>query len=74
MLKQAKENQVYRLSGIQAVRELMGQITVNAWDVDFQMTVIDQLEQLITEVPVYRQECDISESAVECLERELGKE
>lgn len=73
MLKQAKENQVYKLSGVQAVRELMGQITVNAWDVDFQMKVIDKLEQLIAEVPVYRQECDISEEAVECLEDALGR-
>ena len=71
MLKQAKKNQVYPLPGIQAVRELMAQITVNAWDVAFQMSVIDKLEQLIAEVPVYRQECDISEKAVECLEKKL---
>lgn len=69
MLKQAKENKAYPLKGFQALREIMEQITYNGWDKEFQFKVMDQLEKLLQEVPVYRLECDISENAVECLEK-----
>lgn len=72
MLKQAKKNKAYSLTGFQAVREVMEQITINAWDREFQMKVMDQLDQLLREVPVYRLECDISEEAVSCLEQLIG--
>lgn len=72
MLKQAKENKAYQLKGFQALREVMEQITINAWDRDFQMKAMDQLDLLLQEVPVYRLECDISEEAVECLEKLIG--
>ncbi|MEE1087298.1 MAG: hypothetical protein U0L05_09165 [Schaedlerella sp.] len=72
MLKQAKENKVYQLNGFQALREVMEQITVNNWDSEFQIKVMDQLEILLGEVPVYRLECDISEGAVRCLEELIG--
>lgn len=71
MLKQAEENKAYRLKGIQAVRELLEQITINTWDSSFQIKVMDNLEELLQEVPVYRLECDISKQAVECLEQML---
>lgn len=72
MLKQAKENKAYPLKGFQAVREVMEQITINAWDREFQMKIMDQIDLLLREVPVYRLECDISEDAVKCLEEVLG--
>lgn len=72
MLKQAKENKAFPLKGIQALREVMGQITINGWDADFQMKAMDGIERLLEEVPVYRLECDISEHAVECLEKALA--
>lgn len=72
MLKQAKENKAYPLKGFQALREVMEQITINTWDSDFQIKVMDQLEILLKEVPVYRLECDISEDAVRCLEELIG--
>lgn len=72
MLKQAKENKAYPLKGFQALREVMEQITVNTWDTGFQIKVMDQLEVLLSEVPVYRLECDISEDAVKCLEELIG--
>ena len=61
-------NRAYPLKGFQALREVMEQITINTWDADFQMKVMDGLEMLLSEVPVYRLECDISEDAVKCLE------
>ena len=72
MLKQAKENKVYPLKGFQAIRELMEQITINSWDRDFQMKAMDQLDLLLSEIPVYKLECDISEDAVRCLEELIG--
>lgn len=71
MLKQAKENLAYRMKPLEAFRELMGQITINTWDIPFQMKVMDQLEILLREIPVYRLECNISEDAVKCLERAM---
>ena len=72
MLKQAKENKAYPLKGFQAMREVMEQITINTWDREFQIRVMDQLEKLLNEIPVYRLECNISEEAVKCLEEVLG--
>lgn len=71
MLKQAKENKVYPLQGFRAVRDIMEQITINAWDSEFQIRVMDLLEELRKEVPIYYLECDISEDAVRCLEQVL---
>ena len=71
MLKQAGENRIRPLKGLAAVRLLMEQITVNTWDSGFQMRVMDELERLIEEIPVYELECDISEDAVICLEQAL---
>lgn len=68
MLKQAKENKAYPLRGVQALREVMEQITINTWDSEFQIKVLDQLEILLKEVPVYCLQCNISEDAVKCLE------
>lgn len=72
MLKQAKENKVYPLKGFLAVREVMEQITINTWDREFQIKVMDMLDQLLREVPIYCLECDISEDAVKCLENMIG--
>jgi len=71
MLRQSKTNRVTRPGGIAAFGEVMSQITINSWDRGFQMKVMDLLEQLLADVPVYVLECDISEEAVACLERAL---
>lgn len=69
MLKQAKENKAYPLKGISALKEIMSQITINSWNNAFQLCALDNIEKLISELPIYRLECDISEQAVECLEK-----
>ncbi len=74
MLKQAKVNRAYRLKGFPAVREVMEQITINGWDSEFQIKSLELIEQLLSEVEVYRLECDISEDAVACLEKALQGE
>lgn len=71
MLHQAKTNQVRRITGFEAVQKLMAQITVNMWNAEFQMKVMDMIEQILAEVPIYELGCNISEEAVECLEKAL---
>ena len=71
MLHQAKENQVEKLIGFEAVQKLMAQITINMWNARFQIKIMDMIEELISEIPVYELGCDISKEAVECLEKVL---
>lgn len=71
MLKQAKENRISRLKGLQALRLVMEQITINSWNREFQMKAMDQIDLLLREIPVYLLECDMSEGAVACLEKVL---
>lgn len=67
MLKQSKVNQVYSMRPMQAFQEILSQMTINSWNREFQEKAMNRLEQLITDIPVYRQECDISKEAVELL-------
>lgn len=71
MIHQARENNIERLGLVNAVKKLLSQITMNMWNMEFQMKAIDYIEQLAAEVPMYEMGCDISESAVECLEAVL---
>ena len=75
MLSQSPQNRIRRLRKAEAFRELFPQITVNAWNREFQTKAMDSLEQLLSEIPVYHLACDISEDAVCCLEKclENGK-
>lgn len=71
MLHQAKENKIERLKGFAMVQKVMSQITINMWNSEFQMKAMDLIEQLVGEIPVFELGCDISEEAVECLEKVL---
>lgn len=71
MLSQGKTNQVIRLSPLQAFTQLYAQITINQWNLTFQQTAMELLEELILQIPVYHLTCDISEDAVHCLETAL---
>lgn len=71
MLCQGKKNSVMRLSPIEAFRQLYPQVTVNQWNPEFVQAVINGIEDLILQVPVWQLTCDISEEAVQCLENAL---
>ncbi len=71
MLYQSKENKVERLKGFAMIQKVMSQITINMWNSEFQMKAMDLIEQLVGEILVYELGCDISEEAVECLEKVL---
>ena len=70
-LSQEKENSVTELSPMQAFSKLYSEITVNSWDRAASVRAMDNLEALITSVPVYHLGCDISEDAVRCLEKTI---
>lgn len=72
MLKQAKVNKVYPMRPMQVFQEMLTQITVNGWNREYQEQVMDLLEEFISEIPVYRQECDISKEAVETLKNVIN--
>lgn len=72
MLYQAKENVIKPLRGLELVKKIMAQITINMWNMDFQLKAMDLIDELVSEVPVYELGCDISEEAVKCLEEVLG--
>ncbi|MGM9537394.1 MAG: hypothetical protein ACI3VN_03585 [Candidatus Onthomonas sp.] len=71
MLSQAEENQVHRLSGMDAFRQLFSQITVNRWNPEYVQRAMDLLNALCCDVPVWHLGCTISEEAVRCLEQAL---
>lgn len=71
MLHQAEDNEVRKLVGFEAMQKLMAQITINMWNSEFQMKAMDKIEEIISEIPMYELGCNISEGAVECLERAL---
>lgn len=67
MLNQSEHNQVQRITGLEAVRQLYAQTTVNYWNVPAVEKSLELLEDLIAQVPVFYLNCDISEEAVNCL-------
>ena len=71
MLRQSKENRCELLSGVQAFRELLPQITVNMWNSAFQLKAMDNIEDLINNIDIYELFCDISPEAVECLKEKI---
>lgn len=73
MLSQSTKNQVRKMTGLEAVRSLYTQTTVNYWDVDVVNKSFDLLEDIATNIPVYHLACDISKDAVNCLKKALEK-
>lgn len=69
MLHQAKENAIEPLHGLEPVKKLMAQVTINMWNSEYLMKAMDLIEGMAGEVPVFELGCDISEGAIECLER-----
>lgn len=71
MLGQSRANSIRRIKGIEAVRSVLPQLMINGWSRSFEETGLELIEDLLSNVPIYRLECDISEQAVECLESSL---
>lgn len=74
LLEQASRCGLERLTGSAAFRAVWQGLTVQNWDRCFVENASALAAELIGSVPVFRFRCTPDESAVEYLERELGKE
>ncbi|HWP95564.1 MAG TPA: hypothetical protein VN426_01820 [Syntrophomonadaceae bacterium] len=57
MLRQARENKIVRLEPLEAFTALLSMCTLTVWDQRLINLTIDNLNQLVQTVPVYRLEC-----------------
>lgn len=65
-LKQAKDNHIRRLEAAEAVRLLWPQMTVNQWNPEFVDMVLNQINVIAEEVPIYELSCTPDIEAVTC--------
>lgn len=72
MLGQAEENHAEKLSPGRAFPLLYSQITVNKWNREDHIHIMDLTEDFLGNVPVFHLGCTISEEAVERLEKVLA--
>ena len=73
VLKQAKENRICKLSGVEALRYLYPETTIHQWDAKFVEKVTSLLLQLISAVPVFLLECVPDKSAVLMLQEKVSE-
>lgn len=71
MLSQKPENRAERLTPGHAFPLLYSQITVNKWNKEDHVHIMDLIDDFLRNVPVFHLGCTISEEAVECLEGAL---
>lgn len=68
MLVQAKVNKITRLTKSQALKSVIKQVTINTWNGDFYNRVIDLVDNLTDDIPIYLLECLPNEEAVDLLD------
>lgn len=73
MLSQEKENMLSLSGRMEAFASLYRQVTVNGWNPSSAGHVMDLIEALIREIPVYHLGCTVSKEAVELLAEELDR-
>lgn len=71
LLSQAPEDRIERIGGMKAFTQLYSQITVNRWDREAHLEMMERTERLISEVPVFHLACTMNERAVIALEKAL---
>ena len=72
-LGQAPQTTIRQLRGAEAFRRVWEGISVNVWDKADVGCVMDTVQQVVQEVPVYHLDCTPDESAVMALEKILRK-
>ncbi len=73
-LRQGSENRIQRLKPLPALRALMGQTALDAWDGE-ELAAAQQLwAQVLTLRPMYLLECRPDEGAVQCLRDQLTRD
>ncbi len=71
VLEQAPVNRLKRLHGIQAFKALFSQLTLHPWDPSFMQRIMDNLNLMLQDVPVYKLLCTPDQRAVDILKQEL---
>lgn len=71
LLGQAKQNTVTRISGVDAISSLLGNVYLDFLVPEERIMCIDLLEKLVENIPVYRFDCTPDENAVIALENAL---
>ena len=72
LLSQAPENKITRVTGVNAIQSLMGNIYLDFVAPGETQQCVDTLIDLLSKVPVYHLQCTPDKRAVECLAEELG--
>ena len=73
-LSQGKENQVRKWNGLPAVKALLKQVMIDAWNPVMCSGMADRVIGMVNEIPVYHLMCTPDSRAVECLEKQLRKD
>lgn len=71
LLRQAKENRIYRISSAEAMRSIYPEVTIHRWEPGFVNQAVDLFLELCSDVPFYLLECLPDEEAVRTLEGKL---
>ena len=74
VLSHGENNTVQSLSGLPAVRALLKQMVIDAWNPAMRSGMADRVIGMLTGIPVYRLVCTPDRQAVECLEQQLRKD
>ena len=74
VLRQGKQNQIHRLTGIEAIKNIYSECSVCVWDSQCVQNFLEILEHTVSSVPVYLLSCLPDKSAVDLLEDTLRKE
>lgn len=74
VLRQAKENRIRRLSPLEAVKQLLPEISSHGWDRDYMAELLPLVSSLVDEVPVFMLECLPDEGAVNLTKSTIFKE
>lgn len=74
VLQQGKENDIRKLSKLEAFKRIYSEVIVNTWNSDYISKVTDLILQLLQSVPIYLFTATADVTAVEQLEKILKKE
>ncbi|MDU6198548.1 MAG: hypothetical protein E6611_07425 [Intestinibacter bartlettii] len=69
VLEQGDKNEIKKLSGIEKLKYVYSQIAINKWDKELNITIINLVEKLLSDVEVIKLSCLPNEESVEELKK-----
>lgn len=67
VLEQGKKNEIKKLSGIEKLKYVYSQIAINKWDKELNITIIDLVNKLLSDIEVVKLSCLPNKESVELL-------